>query len=639
MRRLSLVTTAALAAISLLPAVAHAQDDDAIVVTATRAPARVASLPAEVDVIDVEGAQARGETTLAEALREAPGLDVVSAGGAGQQTSLFAGGANSNHTLVLFDGLRINDPSTPGSSFDAGEDVLGGLARIEVVQGPMSAVYGSDAIGGVVNLIPRHGGPGPLNGNLNIAGGSFGTLSGSAGANGTLGAFRYALTAEGFATDGYDLVPRRMSTYTGEKDGASMTTVTGVFDYDVSSALSLDLLMRQRRAQADFDPFPFDFVTFNSYRGEDDDLQISRNDLTLGRLGATWTMSPTLSLRATYGGLRQQRIQSDDGVGTDFYTGDRRFGDATLTWQPGADTSVVAGVTGERERVNIAEGFGFPPPTSFVRQDENHTGAFITAQGSLENLTLTGAARADNYDGFGTHATWRAGASYALTSTARVYGAYGTSFRAPTLYERFVSFGDPNLDPEEAKSWEAGADARFAAFGRANGVELSALYRHSAIDNLIDFGPLFTYANVDRASTDTAEARFGARPFEWLTARVAYVYTDARDDIADTPLLRRPKNYWTADIAIAQGPFHADLSWRDVGERSDQIYGDDGFSLGVGDTPSYQVTRLSAAYDFRPGAELYIAADNAFDAAYEPANAFAGAPRTISVGMRLRSGS
>ena len=112
---------------------------------------------------------ARGVTTLAEALEDTPGLGVVQAGGIGQQTSLFAGGANSYHTLVLFDGMRINDPSTPNSSFDAGQDQLNGLSRIEVVEGPMSAVFGSDAIGGVVNMIPRRGGDGALNARLDMS--------------------------------------------------------------------------------------------------------------------------------------------------------------------------------------------------------------------------------------------------------------------------------------------------------------------------------------------------------------------------------------------------------------------------------------------------------------------------------------
>ncbi|HVV33411.1 MAG TPA: TonB-dependent receptor [Vitreimonas sp.] len=628
-----------LLAVSALTATARAQDapEEQIVVTATRAPAAASTLPAQVDVIDVDDARSRGDNTLADALRAAPGLDILQSGGAGQQTSLFAGGSNSNHTLVLYDGLRINDPSTPGSSFDAGEETTGDLGRIEVVQGPMSAVFGSDAIGGVVNLIPRHGGSGPLNARLDMGGGSFGTLTGAASADGTLGAFRYAISGEGFATDGYDLVPKRMSTRTGERDGAHMTTISGVFDYALSNAIALDLLLRQRRAQADFDPFPFDFVTFNSYRGEDDTLELSRNDLTLGRFGATWTIADGLSLRGTYGGMRQERVQSDFGADTDIYRGDRRFGDVTLTWQRGDAFSVVAGASDERDRVNIAEGFGFPPPSSFVRTHEEHTSGFVTAQSTLDALTLTGAARIDDYDGFGTHSTWRAGASYALSGNARIYAAYGTSFRAPTLYERFVSFGNPDLDPEEGKSWEAGADTRFSAFGQARGIELGALYRHSDISDLIDFGPLFTYDNVDRVKIDTAEARLALHPSDWLTARVAYVYTDAKDGVTKAPLLRRPKDYWSADLIATFGALRADLSWRQVGDRADQIYGDDGFSLGVGTTPAYDLVRLSLAYDVSANTEIYLAGNNLTDEQYEPANAFAGAPRSVMLGVRLRT--
>ena len=198
------------AAASLTAMPAFAQEGVDIVVTATRTETPVTNLPADVTVIDTESALSRGVTTLSQALEDAPGLGVVQSGGIGQQTSLFAGGANSYHTLVLFDGLRINDPSTPNSSFDAGQDQINGLSRIEVVEGPMSALYGSDAIGGVINMIPRHGGEGPLNARLDMSAGSFGTLNGAVGVDGSLGNFRYAVTGEAFSTEGFDLVPERM---------------------------------------------------------------------------------------------------------------------------------------------------------------------------------------------------------------------------------------------------------------------------------------------------------------------------------------------------------------------------------------------------------------------------------------------
>jgi vitamin B12 transporter len=627
---------ALLAAVSLtaLPA-AGQEGDDELVITATRQPSEAERLPADVHVIDVDEARSRGVASIAEALTETPGLDVVQTGGFGQQTSLFAGGGNSNHTLVLFDGLRLNDPSSPGSSFDAGQDTLGGLARIEVVQGPMSAVFGSDAIGGVVNILPRHGGDGPLNARLEVWGGSFNTTAAIAGADGTLGRFRYAVTAEGFATEGYDLVPERMSTHTGDDDGAESGTFTGVFDLDVAESIAIDLLVRHREARADFDAFIFPPPTFNEQRVDDLDIEIARNDLTVGRLGATWRLTDAFSLRATGGSLEQRREEQDGGVTTARFEGDRRFADLTANLRFGetgvlSNAGILAGIETQTEEVDVDQGF------ATVVADQDHTGAFVTAQGDIGNLTLTGALRVDDFEGFGAETTWRASASYQLFDIVRFYAAYGTSFRAPTLYERFISWGNPDLDPEQGAAWEIGGDARIPAFGQEDGLEIGLLYRSAEIDDLIDFNSSFAYANVDEAEIDSAEVRLAIRPRSWLAARISYVFTDAQDAVANTPLLRRPEDAWLASLDFDRGPFTAQLAWRSVGERADQIYGDDGFWLGVGATPQYDVLRASAAWEFTAGAQIYIAADNLGDEAYEPANAFAGAPRNVMVGLRLK---
>jgi vitamin B12 transporter len=474
-----------------------------------------------------------------------------------------------------------------------------------------------------------------LNGELDIWGGLFNSLGATASIDGTLGRFRYALTGEGFATDGYDLVPERMSTHTGDEDGAESGTFTSVFDLDLTDTFAVDLLVRHREARADFDAFIFPPPTFNEQRVDDADIEIAQNDLTVARLGATWRVSDTLSLRATAGRLEQEREERDGASTTATFEGDRRFADLTADWRF-AETGVLSnagvlfGVETQSEEVDIDQGF------ATVVADQDHTGAFVTAQGDIGNLTLTGAVRVDDFDGFGTETTWRAGASYGVFDALRVYAAYGTSFRAPTLYERFISWGNPNLDPEKGRAWEIGGDARFAAFGQQDGVELGLLYRSAEIEDLIDFNSFFLYANIDQAEIDSAEARIAVRPTSWLTARIAYIHTDAEDAVANTPLLRRPEDAWLASLDFDHGPFTAQLAWRSVGERADQIYGDDGFWQGVGVTPQYDVLRASAAWEVAPGAQIYIAADNLADESYEPANAFAGAPRNVMVGIRLR---
>lgn len=617
-------------AFSASPALAQDSDDEQIVVTATRQPAEADRAPADIDIIDVDAAIARGQSNLADAIAGAPGLNVSRSGGFGQQTSLFSGGANSNHTLVLFDGIRLNDAASPGSAFDAGQDTLGGLLRIEVVQGPMSALYGSDAIGGVVNILPRRGGEGPINGRLDVFGGSFGSLGGSAAIDGTVGRLRYAITGDAFVTDGYDLVPERMSTHTGDDDSAESATLTGVFDYHFSDAFSVDLLLRRREARADFDAFIYPPPTFNEQRVDDPDLEFAKNDLTVTRIGARWAITDALSVRAATGEVTQERVEADAGFTTSTYDGERQFSEIIADWSLSA-LSLSAGFEQQNESVDIDQGF------ATVVANQDHHGGFLVGQYDLDRLTLTGALRVDDFEGFGAESTWRAGVSYQITDFLRIYGAYGTSFRAPTLYERFIYFGDPNLDPERGQAWELGADARMPAFGRDDGIEIGALYRSLDIEDLIDFNTFFVYDNIEEASVESAEARLAVRPLAWLTAHLSYVYTDAQDEIANAPLLRRPEDVWGAAIDVEHGRLSGSFGWRRVGERADQIYGDDGFYQGVGDTDAYDVLRASAAWRFADGVQVYIAGDNLADEDYEPVNGFAGAPSNVTIGVRVRN--
>lgn len=620
MRKTSLFTAALLAG-AAQPVLAQTSDDE-IVVTATRMETRVEQLPAQVTIIQTDDARAQGQITLDQMVDDVPGLQAPRTGPLGQQASIFSGGFESNHTLILFDGVRMDDPSTPEGLFDAGQDTLADSGRVEIVQGPMSALYGSNALGGVINLIPRRGGDDALNVRMDAAAGSFETLTASVGADGTLGRFRYALSAEGYASGGYDIVPERISTHTGEEDGAEMTTVTGVFDYALTDAVSLDLLMRQRKARADYDPGLFGNISENL------NSEVAQNDRTLWRVGADWRISDTVALRLSGGALETERVSTDDFGAVEYaYEGERRFGDVTAQFDL-ATVDLTLGASAEDEDILATE------PFAIVEASQEHWSAFAVAQTGFGSLDLTGAARRDDYDGFGDSTTWRLGANYRFTEAARVYASYGTAFRAPSLYERFVSFGDPNLEPEESESWEVGADAEISLFGRVDGLQLGALYRSSEIDDLIGFFG-FGYANIDRAEIEYAEGRLALRPLSWLTARVVYANTDARDVGADEALQRRPRHAWRAEVEAEYGPFEAQIAWRQVGARLDTVYDDFGFWTGVGRVEAYEIVRASAAWRATNEVRFFLAVDNVLDEVYEPTNGFAGAPLSALLGVRI----
>lgn len=620
MRR-SLTFKAAVLAASSLSALPAFAEEPEIVVTATRTATDAQDLPAAVTLIDVTAARARGQVTLDQALEAVAGLQIPRAGPIGQQTSIFSGGFESNHTLVLFDGVRLDDAATPEGVFDAGQDLLGDAARIEVVQGPMSALYGSAALGGVINVLPRRGGEGAFNPRLEAAAGSFNTLSATLGADGALGRLRYAITGEGYASDGYDTVPERISTHTGEDDGAEINTLTGVFDLELTDAFALDLLLRQRDALAEYDPGLF---------GNIDDSPFSEieSQTALWRLGATWSPLGALSLRASAGVLETRRESRDDGVLGDAYRGERRFADVSGEWRVG-DWTLIGGGSLQDESIE-AVSFGSP-----ITGAQEQWGAYVGVQGALGPVDLTGALRHDDYEGFSGETTWRAGASLDIAGVVRLYGAFGTSFRAPSLYERFVPFfGAAGLRPESATTWETGAQARLSLFGRDDGLELAALYRASEIEDLIGFFG-FSYANVAEAEIDYAEARVGMRPLSWLRASVTYANTHARDGATDVALARRPRHAWSAELAMEHGPFAAELSWREVGARLDTVYDNAGFWSGTGRVEAYELLRASASWEVSESVSLYIAGENVLDETYEAVNGFAGAPASVLVGVRV----
>jgi vitamin B12 transporter len=326
--------------------------------------------------------------------------------------------------------------------------------------------------------------------------------------------------------------------------------------------------------------------------------------------------------------LETDRETTDAGVLGDEFHGQRRFLEVSTEWRVHAWT-LIGGATRDDETID-AVSFG-----SAIVGAQEHWGVFTGAQGAIGPVNVTGAVRHDDFEGFGGETTWRAGASYDVAKVLRLHASYGTSYRAPSLYELYVPFfGAAGLDPESATSWEAGANLRFPMFGRDDGVELGALYRSSEIEDLIGFFG-FTYANVDEAEIDYAEARATLHPLSWLSLNVSYATTDARDASTDIPLARRPRHAWSAEMEVAHGPFAAQLSWRQVGARLDTVYDNAGFWAGTARVNAYDVVRASASWAVRDSVRLYVAGDNVLDETYEAVNGFASAPANVLIGVRV----
>lgn len=597
--------------------------EDELVVTATRAPVELRDLPTRVEIVGRDEIEARSIATLAEAI----GAEAVQAGGAGQQASVFLRGSNSKHVLALLDGIRLNDASTPNAQYDFGLDLLGGLERLEILRGPASTVYGSDAVGGVVNMLPRRGGADAFEPFWEIAAGRFDTRRALVGAAGAMGGFEYGVSGDWFATDGHDLVPERIATHTGDPDGAEIYALTASARHD-AGVLAFDALIQLRSASAEFDTFSggpnFDL------RADDPDLE-NESDQRVWRVGAEMQAARQLTLRLSGGQVRADRSETDGGFETSSADSTRTFADAVARYAS-ESTRVTAGLSFEHNEIDTRPQFADP-----LNTDESQYAAYVLGQFDLTPaLTASAAVRLDDYENFGAHATYSAGLVY-RAGPARLFASYGEAFKAPSLSERFeVSFfniGNPNLAPETSRSWEIGADVDIGDRVRAGG----SLYT-TRISDLIEYDFLaLQNVNIGKAEIDGAEAYIEAQPAPWLTLRAEYAWSDARNGDGAV-LSRRPEHAWRLEGRV-QPTARLSLiaAWDHLGERVDVAYNDAGqFVSSAGTADAFDLGALAATFDLDARVQLFARIDNVTDEKYEQPLAFAGRPRAALIGVRAR---
>lgn len=620
------------AASALATTPAHAQDTEAeVVVTATRTPTEADRLPARVDVIDRDEIEERGLATLPQAL----GPDAIQSGGVGAITSQFTRGANSNHTLALFDGIRLNDASTPTGAYNFGLDTLASIERVEIVRGPLSTLYGTDAIGGVVNIIPRRGGDGAFEPFAEIEAGSFETRRGLLGAAGTTGGLAYGLSAESYDTEGFDQIPERITTNTGHPDGAQIDTFTASGRWE-NERFGFDLLARQRDGEIEYDTgFP---------RADDVNLE-QETSQTLWRLGVDMNIVSSLQARVSGGEVDGESEDSDNGAVTNRNAFTRSFADASLRWSVAQAgfldaPSITGGFSWERETARVTGGFNDP-----LNARQSHEGAYVVGQAGFGGgFSGTASARIDDYEGFGTHATYALGLVSDLReigAPVRLFASYGTAFHAPSLNERFASglfqVPNPELEPEESESWEIGADIEFVA----DVLWASLSYYETDVENLVTYDFLsMQNRNINRASIEGIEAELRLRPAAWFEAALRYDLAETAD-LSTTPiepLPRRPENVWSFEAALhPTDRLSFSLEWNWVDERWDFDFDDAGnpaFSRMFID--SYSVGNLAATFDITDNVQVFGRVDNVTDEEYEPTAGYRASPQAAFIGLRYR---
>jgi vitamin B12 transporter len=626
-----------------------------VIVTATRLPVAPARVSAAVTVLSGADLRAAGLSSLADALRAVPGAAIVRSGSFGAQTSFFLRGGESDYTKVLIDGVAVNQP---GGAFDFAELSTDNIDRVEVLRGPASVLYGSDAVTGVVQILTRDGRePGAPLGTIGVRGGTYGTLESSARFAGGSGRAGWSLAGSRYATDG--ILP---------------------FNNDSRTA-TVDLRLRiapdsrtDAKLSVRYDDHRFHFPTDGVGNLVDRNQSTTERGPTVG-LDAGRYFTPRFEgrvlLSAHHGELDYDDPQDNPGDTLGFYNDfhsrdrlDRRGLDARANLHLGSASVLTGGAAIETEHdhsTNVCTGqFGdcSSPPIDTGRATRSAYAQVVTPLGGRADLTA--GARLDHGSRFGAVATYRGGLAVRIGSATRLRASVGTGFKEPTFLENFSTgfvIGNPALKNERTFSWEVGAEHSVARGRVAGGVTLFV----QRFRNLIDYlgappqagGP--NYYNVAAALANGVEAELSLRPSAAVRIGAGYTYLHTRvtssgfDPAAGAafavgqPLLRRPAH--TARLDLTWRPAHPvslACAANFVGHRWDQDY--DSFPpLRV---PLRAYTRVDVAVHADlgrgprgiPGMALSGRIENALDATYQEARHFPAPRRTFLFGAELAVG-
>lgn len=542
-----------------------------LVVTADRTPEPIGSTGSTISVIGSEILETSSAASVVDALRTVPGLQVTQAGGPAGTTGVMLRGANTGQTLVLIDGVRVNDPAGAAGDFNFALIPPGMVERMEVLRGPQSALYGSDAMGGVINIITKKGG-GPAQFNLRTEAGSYGTAATTGSMSGSSGPWSYAVTgtgqhSNGFSNYGYRIPSIEAKFPNLENDGFDRIGGSARVGYDAGEGFRFDAGLTSSFTRSAYDA---------SFGSTPDTLSNARQlqqqmwaKAAVDSLGGMLTQSITAFAAQTsrtfndYSTAINAPPASSFATATDFvgnssgaeYQGTLRMGPAgTLIY--GARTQHETAATYAADLLPI------PSPriqTLTAQQDTNSVFALWKLPIG-ERLTVTMGGRVDDVVDVSTFATWRTTAAYNITETGtKLHASAGTGAKAPTLYQLYEpTYGTRSLQPEQSIGYDAGIDQSLFN-GR---VTLSLTGFYNKFDNLIDFTfdptptqPFGHYINVARAETYGLEVGNDVDVLPGLLrVKTAYTYLRAYDLATGLVLARRPEHLARFAVTITPTP-------------------------------------------------------------------------------------
>lgn len=585
------------------------------IIVSAGAPQHANQIGQAVTVITRDEIEQRQTVSISDLLATTPGVTVSRNGGVGTLTAVRIRGAEGEQTLTIIDGVRVNDPSSPGGAFDFGALLAGSVERIEVLRGPNSVPWGSQAIGGVINITTMKPSEG-LQGRGSVEYGSHDSVFANAAVSGGSGPVTAALTGGYARTDGISAYAKGT-----EPDGYEQYGATGSVGIAFTDEIGIDLRAYYAHSHVDLDGFPAP----NYVLADDAEYSIAQEIYGYAGLHANLIDGRFRNrLAFTVADVNRDNYDPAFGPVVSFFSRGRseRYeyqGDFQLVEQ----VRIVAGAEHENSR--------------FFDGSNRHASGITSFYGEaivkpIEILTVTGGVRHDDNSDFGGHVSFGANAALALPEGTTLRASYAEGFKAPTLYQRFAQYyGTINLKPETARSYDLGIEQSFLD----RRAKVSATWFHRDTHNQIGFDlSTFTYFNTTRTRAQGVEFELELRPVDALTFTANYNYIDAIDRTPGATfgkdLARRPKQAVSASIDY-RFPFRLSVgaTISHVGDSFDN-------AANTVRLDGYVLAGLRAEMPIGDRFALYGRVENLFDEKYQTVAGYGTYGRTAYAGIRVK---
>lgn len=606
------------------PFASYGETTNEVVVTATRIETPIEQIGSSIAVIDADAIESRQAKNAQDVLLQTAGIQITRSGGPGTAASTFIRGANANHTLVLINGIRVNSNTT--GDFNLSNIPTESIERIEVLKGAQSAIYGADAIGGVINIITKKGEKHPLSGSASVAIGEKEFSEEVLTLSGGNDSFDFMSTLSYSELNGYDIADNKQNNGRENDPYRRLSFYTDLGANFLEDGRA-DLTVLYNKNSTELDNTSTNWFAGEYWQVDDQDRDTENEEWVVGlNLSKPLSERYTQSLRAGYSQMETEG--RNDGAREYLF----KTSHYELTLQ--SDVTVMD---------NDTLSFGYEG-RRFEAQNDGNYREESTAQNSFfannllnldDTLFLTLGTRYDHYSDFDSEVTWNAAASWFALDNTRIHGNIGTGYKVPTMNDLYwpadlYSAGNPDLKPEKSQSFDIGVEQTLLE----EKLVADTTFFKSKIKDMINWAEMpagswfYTPSNVNEAEIKGVELSLTATPTEHLTTKAFYTFTDAEDSSTGNDLARRARH--TGGLSAnweyrERGNFYADYSY--TGKRFDN-------ESNTRELKSFGLVNVGTRYRFTDHVSVFANVENLFDKEYELAAGYGTVGRVASIGLK-----